>query len=162
MTRRKTTASNVPKLRFPELRNMGEWKEKKLGGIAKRITRKNKDIDVSRVLTNSAIDGIVDQRDYFDKDIANESNLSGYYIVEGGDFIYNPRISGSEPPNLSTQQIKDIKTFIPSEKEQQKIADCLSSLDELIATHTQKLDTLKIHKKGLMQQLFPAINEVTG
>lgn len=46
---------------------------------------------------------------------------------------------------------------IPSFKEQQKIADCLSSLDGLITTQNQKLDTLKQHKKGLMQQLFPAI-----
>ena len=44
--------------------------------------------------------------------------------------------------------------------EQQKIADCLSSLDELITAETQKLDTLKTHKKGLMQQLFPTLDEV--
>jgi len=44
-------------------------------------------------------------------------------------------------------------------EEQQKIADCLSSLDELIAAETRKLDTLKTHKKGLMQQLFPREGE---
>ena len=43
--------------------------------------------------------------------------------------------------------------------EQQKIADCLSSLDDLITAETQKLDTLKTHKKGLMQQLFPREGE---
>jgi type I restriction enzyme S subunit len=43
--------------------------------------------------------------------------------------------------------------------EQQKIADCLSSLDELIAAETQKLDALKTHKKGLMYQLFPRAGE---
>jgi type I restriction enzyme S subunit len=43
--------------------------------------------------------------------------------------------------------------------EQQKIADCLSSLDDLITAQTQKLDTLKTHKKGLMQQLFPREGE---
>jgi type I restriction enzyme S subunit len=43
--------------------------------------------------------------------------------------------------------------------EQQKIADCLSSLDELITAETQKLDALKAHKKGLMQQLFPREGE---
>lgn len=43
--------------------------------------------------------------------------------------------------------------------EQQKIADCLSSLDDLIAAENQKLDTLKTHKKGLMQQLFPREGE---
>ena len=46
--------------------------------------------------------------------------------------------------------------------EQQKIADCLSSIDELIAAQSQKIDTLKAHKKGLMQQLFPSIDEVNG
>jgi len=43
--------------------------------------------------------------------------------------------------------------------EQQKIVDCLSSLDDLISTQTQKIDMLKLHKKGLLQGLFPQINE---
>lgn len=43
----------------------------------------------------------------------------------------------------------------PSVKEQQEIADCLASLDGLITAQTQKLATLKTHKKGLMQLLFP-------
>lgn len=42
----------------------------------------------------------------------------------------------------------------------QKIADCLSSLDDLITAQTQKIDALKTHKKGLMQQLFPTLDEV--
>ncbi len=45
--------------------------------------------------------------------------------------------------------------ILPSLSEQQKIADCLSALDELISAQAHKLDTLKAHKKGLMQQLFP-------
>lgn len=53
--------------------------------------------------------------------------------------------------------LKDKVIAYPEAKsgEQQKIADCLSSLDDLIAAETQKLDALKTHKKGLMQQLFP-------
>ncbi|MBL8370987.1 MAG: restriction endonuclease subunit S [Burkholderiaceae bacterium] len=47
----------------------------------------------------------------------------------------------------------------PSPAEQQKIAECLSSLDELIATQARKVDALKTHKKGLMQQLFPREGE---
>ena len=51
--------------------------------------------------------------------------------------------------------------YLPDDElEQQKIAECLSSLDELITVHTQKLDKLKEHKKGLMQQLFPAEGEM--
>jgi type I restriction enzyme S subunit len=48
---------------------------------------------------------------------------------------------------------------VPNILEQQKIADCLSSLDELIAAQARKVDALKTHKKGLMQQLFPREGE---
>jgi type I restriction enzyme S subunit len=71
-------------------------------------------------------------------------------------------ISGAEPPNLSAQQTENIKTRIPSPLEQQRIADCLTSIDDLITTATKELDTLKTHKKGLMQQLFPAPAEVVA
>ena len=60
------------------------------------------------------------------------------------------------------QNAKKTKFFSPKDiTEQQKIASCLSSLDDLITAHTQKLDALKAHKKGLMQQLFPAEGEKT-
>ena len=49
---------------------------------------------------------------------------------------------------------------VTSTEEQQKIADCLSSIDDMIALQAKKLDTLKAHKKGLMQQLFPSLGEV--
>jgi type I restriction enzyme S subunit len=58
--------------------------------------------------------------------------------------------------------IASTKICIPSTPEQQKIADCLSSLDELIAAQSQKLEMLKVHKKGLMQQLFPAVEMEHG
>jgi restriction endonuclease S subunit len=51
-----------------------------------------------------------------------------------------------------------IKVAIPKLDEQQ-IADCLNSLDELIAAQASKVDALKTHKKGLMQQLFPREGE---
>ena len=52
-----------------------------------------------------------------------------------------------------------MKILITSIPEQKKIASCLTSLDELISTQTQKIDNLKTHKKGLMQQLFPNTDE---
>lgn len=61
--------------------------------------------------------------------------------------------------SISKNTLKTIILPIPNIEEQQKIADCLSSLDELIEAHEQKLDTLKQHKKGLMQRLFPAEGE---
>jgi type I restriction enzyme S subunit len=57
---------------------------------------------------------------------------------------------------ISGEQLKKYRFYIPDSSEQQKIADCLSSIDELIAAHSQKLENLKAHKKGLMQQLLPA------
>lgn len=74
-----------------------EWEEVRLGELAQMITTKNTDMIVSRVLTNSATRGVVDQLDYFDKDIANADNIGGYYVVAEGDFVYNPRISVSAP-----------------------------------------------------------------
>ena len=67
--------------------------------------------------------------------------------------------SGNLIPGLSRGDILDLEARFPSPPEQQKIADCLASLDELITLEAQKLDTLKTHKKGLMQQLFPTEGE---
>ncbi|WP_375602410.1 restriction endonuclease subunit S [Enterobacter hormaechei] len=57
---------------------------------------------------------------------------------------------------ISYKQFSEILLPQPSPKEQQKIADFLASIDEMITLHTEKLGALKAHKKGLMQQLFPA------
>lgn len=65
-------------------------------------------------------------------------------------------------PNLSQESISKFKALIPPDKErkeQQKIASCLSSLDEVISAHSQKLECLHAHKKGLMQNLFPQKDE---
>jgi type I restriction enzyme S subunit len=60
---------------------------------------------------------------------------------------------------VSVSQIKELELAVPKLPEQQKIASCLSSLDEIIATHSQKLNLLKDHKKGMMQNLFPQEGE---
>ncbi|MFR5648089.1 MAG: restriction endonuclease subunit S, partial [Bilophila wadsworthia] len=66
---------------------------------------------------------------------------------------------GATINSINGNQLKKYKFFVPKPAEQQKIADCLSSLDELIAAQRQKLSLLKTHKKGLMQQLFPVFDE---
>lgn len=206
----------VPELRFPEFRDSGEWQLSPLKKLATSCTEKNRDGNIVRVLTNSAEHGIVDQRDYFDKDIAVQGNLEGYFIVEKGDFVYNPRISSMAPVgpisknNIATGVMSPLYTVfrfnfenddyyahffkttgwhhymrqvsstgarhdrmaisksdfiampIPAptvQEEQQKIADCLSSVDELIVAHTQKHQALQSYKKGLLQNLFPAEGE---
>ena len=64
-------------------------------------------------------------------------------------------------PKLMNGVMAKIEIPFPSVPEQQRIASCLSSLDALITAETQKLEALKTHKKGLMQQLFPSPEEVT-
>ena len=59
--------------------------------------------------------------------------------------------------NLSQGLIQGLQFSYPKDRsEQHRIADCLTSLDDLITAQTQELDTLKTHKKGLMQKLFPS------
>ncbi|MEQ2355285.1 restriction endonuclease subunit S [Pseudoalteromonas piscicida] len=73
------------------------WQTISLSKLASKNSIKNKDESVNIVLTNSAKDGIVNQGDYFKKDIANQGNLGGYTVVEKNDFVYNPRISELAP-----------------------------------------------------------------
>lgn len=68
-------------------------------------------------------------------------------------------ITGMAQPKLNKAKLDSIPIPLPGEPEQQRIADCLTYLDDLISAATQKLDKLKTHKKGLMQQLFPIIEE---
>jgi type I restriction enzyme S subunit len=69
------------------------------------------------------------------------------------------KATGSTRKRIGLDELKAIQLTIPKFKEQQKIASCLSSLDEVISTYSQKLKLLKDHKKGLMQNLFPQERE---
>ena len=73
------------------------WKVMRLGDVAEKSILKNRNNLIKLVLSNSAIDGLVAQNEYFDKDIVNKENIQDYYIVDLGDFVYNPRISQSAP-----------------------------------------------------------------
>lgn len=69
----------------------------KLKDIAEKKTTKNIHGLVTETFTNSAENGIISQSDFFDRTITNDKNISGYYIVEPDDFVYNPRISTFAP-----------------------------------------------------------------
>ncbi len=73
------------------------WNKEKLINLTEKITTKNKDFTITNVISNSAKNGLISQRDFFDKDIANQSNIDGYYVIEPGDFVYNPRKSSESP-----------------------------------------------------------------
>lgn len=208
-------SATVPRLRFPAFRGTDEWRTTPLERIAERVAIKNCDGRVTRALTNSAEFGVLDQRDYFDKDIATAGKVDGYYIVNKGDYVYNPRTSAIAPVgpisrnNVGEGVMSPLYTVFrfsadqtdfyehyfrstgwhsylrssastgarhdrlsitagafmrmpvptPSPEEQQNIADCLASLDDVITGQARKVKALKVHKRGLMQQLFPCEGE---
>jgi len=61
---------------------------------------------------------------------------------------------------VSYSQFSELALPVPDKKEQQKIADCLCSVDELINTQATKIEELRNHKNGLLQKLFPSFEEV--
>ncbi|CDH43900.1 restriction endonuclease subunit S [Candidatus Contendibacter odensensis] len=204
-----TNVRNVPKLRFPEFRDAGEWETDLLGSnkvskfISERVALEqlNQDTYVSTenllpdyagVTRASKLppsgsftrykkgDVLVSNiRPYLkkvwsaDKEGASSNDV---VVIRSGekatsifltfilknDLFINYVMTGAKGVKMPRGDISSMKEYpvaFPTGDEQQKIADCLASLDELIALEAQKLDTLKTHKKGLMQQLFPAEGE---
>jgi type I restriction enzyme, S subunit len=208
---------SIPKLRFPEFQDAGEWEEKKLGDVS-IILRGGSPRPIENFLTTDSTGlnwlkiGDVDKNSKYvnqtqekvipaalsktrevnpgDLILSNSMSFGRPYILKIKSCIHDGWIAiteinknfyrdylyylitsptsqiyflnsaaGSGVQNLNADIIKLLPVLTPTLPEQQKIADCLSSLDELITAQTQKLETLKTHKKGLMQQLFPAEGE---
>lgn len=212
----------VPKLRFPEFREAGEWEKKELREVAV-ILNKKAGSNKYRLMSITAGVGLVSQLEKFGREIAG-AQYKNYLVIENNDFAYNKSAtkeypegfigmysgneSGAVPNSIFTCFRVDASTVAPkyldylfvgnlhgkwlkkfltvgarahgslniddndllalpvpfpqgdySLIEQQKIADSLASLDELIALEAEKLDALKAHKKGLTQKLFPAEGE---
>ena len=85
---------NVPKLRFKEFND--EWGYQSLSKYVNRITTKNKNNESNLVLTISAQYGLVDQTNFFNRSVSS-SNLTGYYLLNNGDFAYNKSYSNGYP-----------------------------------------------------------------
>ena len=202
----------VPRLRFPEFRDAGEWEVKRLGNeeisqfIRDRILPENIPIghyvstinllpDFGRLATepetpppNNAVayrEGdilISNIRPYLKKvwiadrsggasnDVlvvrAGKDIVSAYlsHLLMSDQFIAHVMegVKGVKMPRGDQEQIQDFRVSVPPKPdEQQKIADCLASLDDLIRAGEAQLVALKGHKKGLMQQLFPREGETT-
>mgnify|MGYP001143570969 CR=1 FL=1 len=201
----------VPKLRFKEFENSGEWEVKTLGEVftsfsggtpstskkmyyegsipfirsaeinktstelfltdlglrnssAKMVSKG--DLLVALYGANSGdvaiskIEGAINQAILCLK--SEFSNSFVYHYLSGKkSWIVSKYIQGGQG-NLSGEIVKSISVSFPSKPEQQKIAACLSSLDDLINAQSQKIETLKLHKKGLLQGLFPDVNEHNG
>lgn len=199
----------VPRLRFPEFRDAGEWEAQKIGHHLTESRVKGSKGDVAKKLTvklwgngvyekSEAVQGsantqyyrrIAGQFIYSKLDFLNQAfgiipdHLDNYestvdlpcfdasdeldvrflleYVQRESFYKKYGEIAdgGRKAKRIQVETFLDFPLFLPTLREQQKIADCLSSLDALIAAQADKIDALKTHKKGLMQQLFPREGE---
>jgi type I restriction enzyme S subunit len=114
------------------------------------------------------VDASVPSPAYINQHIAlvrfDESQLCGKFVAyflasESSERLFRVSSDVGTKAGMSLPGVQKIKVVLPSPPEQRRIADCLTSLDDLIAAQTHKLAALKTHKKGLMQQLFPSPEE---
>jgi type I restriction enzyme S subunit len=111
----------------------------------------------------------LNRRAYVQKECLIDNNATGLKAIDGVAVDYFAYLLsqlidlnehyGGAVPSVNKSTLEEIEVVVPRPDEQKRIADCLASLDERITLEAQKLDTLKTHKKGLMQQLFPAEGE---
>ncbi|NQO19875.1 restriction endonuclease subunit S [Streptococcus suis] len=90
----KGNGNDFPELRFPGFTDA--WKQRKLGEVSKRVTRRNKELISSLPLTISAQHGLVDQEEFFNKQVASK-DVSSYYLIKKGEFAYNKSYSNGYP-----------------------------------------------------------------
>lgn len=201
-----TDGEKVPKLRFHEFKNSGEWEEKTLGDVGKvsmckRImkheTTETGEIPFYKIGTfGKKADAYIDKELYDDYRkkysfpkkgdiLISASGTIGKLVVYDGlpayfqdsnivwidnneELVINSFLlffyetvkwatSDTTIARLYNDNLRSVQILKPSILEQKKIADCLSSIDELITASSAKVETLKKHKKGLMQKLFPSV-----
>ncbi len=197
----------VPRLRFPEFRDMECYKKEVLSDLVCKVSTRNRSNEFQCVLSVTNHRGFVLAKDQFGRRVAS-SDVTNYKVIKRGQYAFNPsrinvgsiarlddwengllspmyaafEIRGTKLHSdyfrywLSTAKAKqsikqktqgsvretvDFKSFIslaivlPVISEQERIADCLCSLDDLITAQEDTLDSLLQHKRGLLQQLFP-------
>lgn len=94
--------------------------------------------------------------------LSNLNNIVPCYLREVWNYSAKMPLENGGIPQLTAIKARAVELWMPGKEEQQKIADCLCSLDDLITAQTQNITVLKTHKKGLMQQLFPVLDEVAA
>lgn len=137
----------------------------RLGDIAYE-GNKSANYAYGRFVENTIGDGIVSHVFDVYSPISSDHCLGYWKYAINYERIMRPileksTIKSTMMTNLIARDFLKQKTLVPSPSEQQKIADCLSSIDELISVQDQKVMLLKQRKQGLMQQLFPHNGETT-
>ncbi len=100
------------------------------------------------------------QRAYATMNFQASVGLFLYYCIDFfGDAYFQSQAVGSTVKSLRLPMFQTMPISLPPKDEQQKIADCLSSIDDLITAQTEIIKQLSKHKKGLMQKLFPSLKE---
>ena len=118
--------------------------------ITSRATIGDCAIALAECSTNQGIQSLVVNKNY--------NNIFIYYWIYSNKNLFIKKSSGSTFSEINKSAIKSIKITIPTLPEQQKIAACLSALDEQIEAQEQKIELLQQHKKGLLQNLFPTVS----
>jgi len=193
---KETGKALIPRLRFPEFQNNGEWEVKTIGDI---LNSQSSTLSLNKlkikdkgyaVYGAEGIIGFIDNFQHNEQYISivkdgsgvgrlnlcqAESSILGtlsalkvrynnkhsliyaYYLLNTLNFSIF--VKGAGIPHIYYSDYKEARIGVPSLPEQQKIASCLSSIDEVIAGERQLLELLKAHKKGLLQNLFPQAGE---
>lgn len=97
-------------------------------------------------------------------EIRPNQEVQSYFLsmaINRNQAYFSKQGAGMKVQNISKPNVEKYEFLIPEILEQQKIVSCISPLDELISAQNQKLEALQFHKKGLLQGLFPKLNEVT-
>lgn len=93
-----------------------------------------------------------------DNSIVHSDFLCLFINSEKGQSFFEATKIGGGQKNVNAGSLTEMPILFPSKKEQQKIASCLSAVDELITAQQEKIEQLQQHRKGLMQGLFPIMN----
>lgn len=159
----------VPRLMIEDVTRDGKYSTPKIDSLTEEGATKSRLLKKGSVVlscsgTRVAIPGILEVDACIHDGWLGFKNLKEvdteflyYHFCNLHEKIQEDALAGGVFNNLTTNILKEMKLGFPRQKEQQKISLCLSSLDELIVAQKEKIEQLKLHKKGLMQGLFPKI-----
>jgi len=150
-----------------DLRDSEHKVTRKAIGNGTRIARAGSLLILTRgsMLYNRVPMGIASVDVAFNQDVRAltlDPSLHGHFLLKqlmAREAEITVNETGIGAGKIDTDHLRKFPVAVPEPAEQQKIADCLTSLDELIAAQGRKVEALRVHKKGLMQQLFPRQGE---